>query len=316
VEIYLLERLCGQMATGNMIAPPPFDRSRSTPNTLVLVDLKEDMEVFLHKFEKVCAGRAKLIGNAQLACFYALLVFGVAKSMLIDTYSIRADYQDPSPWNEEEPAKIMSAYKALVSVFCWSSKSDIILQNDIRNSQGYEARQEARGLVRSHKWEERGFKGMKEFLLSLGSCFFPDGSYNGFFVQKFGFEDVPTSVPKMVRSPPRNIESVMVYDQVSPATVMSQEEDPPSMLPAFTLAKSPSPVANPTSGSSLFTFVGYDDEDSHLTPSPRHGRRKGALDTATLERVREVRKIGACWNCWAMKVPVSLRISCLNNRTS
>jgi hypothetical protein len=123
-------------------------------------------------------------------------------------------------------------------------------------------------------------------------------------VQKFGFEDVPTSIPKITRSSPKNIESIMVYDQVSPATVTSQEEDPPSMPPTFDQTNSPSPAAHPTAGTSLFTFVGH-DEDSHLATGARHSRRKGALDTATLERVREVRKIGACWNCWAMKVPVS-----------
>src|SRR6187402_1424084 len=112
-----------------MAAPPPFDPSRSTPNTLVLVDLKDDVEAFLRRFEKVCIGRAKLTGNAQLACFYALLVFGVAKSILIDAYSVKIGYEVPNPWKDEDAIRITCAYKVLVSVFCWSSKSDIMVQN-------------------------------------------------------------------------------------------------------------------------------------------------------------------------------------------
>jgi hypothetical protein len=37
----------------------------------------------------------------------------------------------------------------------------------------------------------------------------------------------------------------------------------------------------------------------------RFGCRKGELPPETKEKVRRVRKLGACWTCWVLKVPVS-----------
>jgi hypothetical protein len=352
VEFYLLERHCSQMASGDMI--PPLDPSSSTPNTLVLVDLKDDMESFLRRFEKFCAGRAKLTGFAQLACFYALLVFGIAKSILIDAYSIRAEYEDPSPWNEEDATRITSAYKALVSVFCWSSKSDVIRDSEIdEDDELGAALLETRAMVHSEKWEERGFRGMKEFFLSLGSCFFADGSYNGFFMQKFGRERAPKTFSKGVmaangtiaRHPghskpreagrdqqvtllnqacnePSNAPTVHVFsvaqDQVSFERFdVAMQQDAPS-VPFLSHSPEqsrfqdlPRESENATrrwssisGGPSMFTFVAHDEGEGHCAGRGQ-SRRKGALDAETLRKAREVRKLGACWNCWVMKIPVS-----------
>ncbi len=338
------------MASGDMIAP--FDPSSSTPNTLVLVDLKDDMESFLRRFEKFCAGRAKLTGFAQLACFYALLVFGIAKSILIDAYSLRAEYEDPNPWNEEHATRITSAYKALVSVFCWSSKSDVIRDSEIdEDDELGAALLETRAMVHSDKWEDRGFRGMKEFFLSLGSCFFAGGSYNGFFMQRFGRDRVPKSFPKGVVPASANIERPSSHSKLREAgrdhqgTLLDQGHGEPSDRPAvhvFSVAHdqasfdkfeettqhgvpsvpffSHSPTQNRFQGfpreskgahcpsisgnQSAFTFVSHDESDGHC-PGRGQSRRKGALDAETLRKAREVRKLGACWNCWVMKIPVS-----------
>jgi hypothetical protein len=333
------------MASGDMI--PPFDPSSSTPNTLVLVDLKDDMESFLRRFEKVCAGRAKLTGFAQLACFYALLVFGIAKSILIDAYAIRADYEDPSPWEEEDAVRITSAYKALVSVFCWSSKSDVVLDPEIdQDDELGAALLETRAMVQSAKWDERGFRGMKEFLLGLGSCFFADGAYNGFFMQKFGRERIPRTFSKGVVAVNGNNErrSAGSYTKqtVSERTYQgrhaSDERRHAPTVHVFSVTQeqesfhrfdrpvkrdsapffSPSPSKNrfqdlphvsahkpSISGNQpTFTFVGHDENEGHGA-SRGQSRRKGALDAETLRKAREVRKLGACWNCWVMKIPVS-----------
>lgn len=350
VEFYLLERLCSQMASGDMI--PPFDPSSSTPNTLVLVDLKDDMESWLRRFEKFCTGRAKLTGFAQLACFYALLVFGIAKSILIDAYSIRAEYEEPNPWTEEDATRITAAYKALVSVFCWSSKSDVIRDSETdEDDELGAALLETRAMVHSEKWEERGFRGMKEFFLSLGSCFFAGGSYNGFFMQRFGRERVPKTFLKGLvgasanterrsshskqretgrdnlgallnpaRGEPSNGTPVHVFsvahDQASfDRFEGTRQHDVPS-VPFF----SHSPVQNRFQGltpesngvhrpsisgnQATFTFVAHDDSEGQCAGRGQ-SRRKGALDAETLRKAREVRKLGACWNCWVMKIPVS-----------
>jgi hypothetical protein len=346
VEFYLLERLCMQMASGDMI--PPFDPSSSTPNTLVLVDLKDDIESFLRRFEKICAGRAKLTGFAQLACFYALLVFGIAKSILIDAYAIRAEYEEPNPWDEEDSVRITSAYKALVSVFCWSSKSDVVLDPEIdQDDELGAALLETRAMVHSARWEERGFRGMKEFLLGLGSCFYADGSYNGFFMQKFGRERVPKTFSKAAASANGNLErhsshmrpresgrelqgrrasdetrhapsvhifasgqeqdSFRRFDGTRQRDSVSYFSPSPSKI---RFQDSPRESTNgshrpPISGSqATFTFVAHDEGDGH-SAGRGQSRRKGALDAETLRKAREVRKLGACWNCWVMKIPVS-----------
>lgn len=339
------------MASGDMI--PPFDPSSSTPNTLVLVDLKDGMESFLRRFEKICAGRAKLTGFAQLACFYALLVFGIAKSILIDAYSIRAEYEDPNPWDEEDAIRITSAYKALVSVFCWSSKSDVIRDSEIdEDDELGAALLETRAMVHSEKWEDRGFRVMKEFFLSLGSCFFADGAYNGFFMQRFGRERVPKTFQKGAVAANGNSERRPSHSKPKeagrdhPRAWLNHAGDEPKHAPAvhvFSVAQdqasfdrfdramqhdvpsvpffSHSPIQNrfqtlsressngayrpSISGSqSTFTFVGHDECEGHCAGRGQ-SRRKGALDAETLRKAREVRKLGACWNCWVMKIPVS-----------
>ncbi|KAK0123923.1 hypothetical protein ONS95_008913 [Cadophora gregata] len=353
-ELYLLERLCTQIASGDMLGKVPFDPTRSTPNTLVLVDLKEDVETFLRSFEKACSGRAKLDGTAQLACFYALLVFGVVKSMLTDAYSIRASYEDPNPWSEEEATKISSAYKALVSVFCWSSKADIVVQDvmTLKYEEYHSQVMQTRKMVRSNEWESFGVKGTKEFLLGLGACFLPDSVYNGFFAQKFGLKELPTICMKATatrekehQAPRREIhpfESVeqtatspnQEASQASVSTLdgtlgpfsiferMSSSKSPrafgqvasPSASSPRTLYKNKTPESSKSNNSTAsspttFTFVTNDANDTHA-PARTHGGRKGALPPATLKKSREVRKVGACWNCWVMKMPCSEGSTC------
>lgn len=162
-----------------MIGPIPFDQTKSAPNTLVLVDLREDIEIFLQAFEKVCAGRARLTWTEQLPAFFALLLFGVAKSILIDAYVQRGSYEDPTPWTGNMPLKMSSAYKALVSVFCWASKSDTIIDVDKEEDiHGISVREEVIDLVNFKSWSSIGCNSTKSFLLSLGTYLLPDGSFS------------------------------------------------------------------------------------------------------------------------------------------
>ncbi|KAF4632197.1 hypothetical protein G7Y89_g5925 [Cudoniella acicularis] len=348
VEIYLLERLCGHIASGDLVGPPPFDPAKlPASNSLILVDIRPEIEEFLDNFERICSGRAKLTGHAQMACFYALLTFNIAKSLLIDAYSIRSTCDDINPWNETCALRITSAYKSLVSIFSWSSKSDVMhvmqqRESDMTKIGIYGAWLATKTMVRLDTWEERGFKSTRDFLLGLGSFVTSNGTYNGFFIQKFGLESVPryisasasTSItggnwnmptssrlPSAVKSPSKANSGVTSgfhsFKVISPATSLHQQEqgpDSPETLAAesdgqeypqsrHSHARSASNSTTPQESlSTTFTFV---TQDQSGQSSPQHGRRRGALDQETLKKVREMRKIGACWNCWVMKVPCS-----------
>jgi hypothetical protein len=305
------------------MASPPFDPLRETPNTLVLVDLTEDFEIFLSSFERICAGRAKLTGHAQLACFYALLVMSVTKSLLIDAHSLRDGYECLPSWNQYDSVKISSAFRALVSVFCWSSKSDVILQAHLDADAGWlPIMHKTRSMVRDDLWRERGLKGSKEFLLGLGSCGYTDEAYNGFFVQRLGLDSLPAFSGKPVsvhydntsaRPVSRNggFESTSIVSAFNPRPSLSRSGKSASASAetltwiSQTQPQSEEPRFSPTSASSTpFVFVGQEHDGD--PDSICRSRRKGALSVASLVNAREIRKTGACWNCWAMKVPVSM----------
>ena len=339
-----------------MVGNVPFDRTRSTPNTLVLVDLKEDVETFLRSFERACSARAKLGGTAQIACFYTLLVFGIAKSILTDAYSIRTSYEEPNPWSEEQAIKIASGYKALVSVFCWSSKADVVLQGPaaIHDEEIRAQIMQTRRMLRSNEWDTLGVKGTKEFLLGLGTCLLPHGVYNGFFAQRFGLQALPmacmrvAAVKEVHQVSSRGTSHLPEYAE-QPATSPNQEASPASVSTldgklgplsifermsssaspsAFSQVSSPAALSprklpknnipelqeytsSTTSSPTTFTFVAHDGSEGH-GPARTHGGRKGALAPATLKKSREDRRVGACWNCWVMKMPVC----CLFPQTS
>lgn len=302
---------------------PPFDPLRETPNTLVLVDLKEDFESFLCSFERICAGRAKLTGHAQLACFYALLVMSVTKSMLIDAHSLRDGYEGVSSWNQSDPVKIASAFRVLIGVFCWASKSDVVLQAVHGGDAEWSLiMHKTRSMVRDDLWPKRGFKGSKEFLLGLGSCWYADRVYNGFFVQRLGLDSLPAFSGKPVTtchedSPARPVSRNGSLEGSSAVGTLNSRSSPSrsskgASVSAETLTwisqNQPQPEElrfSPTSASNTpLIFVGQENDDDR--DSTGRSRRKGALNDASLVNAREIRKIGACWNCWVLKVPVSM----------
>ncbi|RDL36433.1 uncharacterized protein BP5553_05785 [Venustampulla echinocandica] len=358
VEIYLLERLCGFIVSENLTGPPPYDQSKlPCSNTLVLVDMKEDMEDFLCDFERICAGRANLSGDTQMACFYALLVFSITKSLLIDTYCIRAvcddEYaieaacDDVSPRKGTRALQINSAYKSLVSLFIWSSKVDVMLPGGSSNSMGsiYNAPaglSETSTLVHLSGWEELGFKTTKDFLLRLGSIMSPAATYNAFFAQKYFSEAFVTSrpfdhsfeiaghfshriketatPPSPMKGPPKPPYTIYKFNVSSDPSEREEQEELPDS--PSTLSPGPDTHGPGISGDTAsdgasntpkfaaprlqsFTFVDHGHEASRGGSRRLRGGRRGALDDATSKKAREIRKVGACWNCWVMKVPCS-----------
>ncbi|TVY47817.1 hypothetical protein LOCC1_G003937 [Lachnellula occidentalis] len=322
VEIYLLESLCRQIALGTVSGPPPFLPSRlPASKALVLVDIKDDLEKFLSDFEAICSGRAKLAGPAQFSCLYALLVFSIVQSVLIDAYATRSQSDYVDPWNESYALRITSGFKALVGVFTSSSKADVILQNEssVTPDSSRNAFRECREMVHLDKWEERGFKSTKDFLLNLGSCAFSDGIYNGFFVQKFGLETIPKYQPT---SPSRKDTTISengmlnTFSVVPTSTSISRRDQSPNSTKTLSpepvnstrMARSPSNPCStePKNASfSTFTFVGHGEGSKR-----DHCHRRGPLDQSTFNKAKDVRRVGACWNCWLMKVPCSLGDPC------
>ncbi|CAG8978499.1 hypothetical protein HYALB_00005074 [Hymenoscyphus albidus] len=293
VELYLLERLCGHIASGDLTGSPPFDPTKlPQSNTLILVEIKEDMEKFLESFERICVGRGKLSGESQLACFYALMVFSIAKGLLIDAYSVRNTCDDVSPWDETCALRINSAFKTLVSVFGWSSKQDIMLEYHLHPlaSKAIAATQK---MVCVEKWDERGFKTSRDFLSSLGSLLFANDSYNGFFRQKFGLEKFPVYLSN-IQTPTRANESLRNHVSSSskkvppfkihefPAAAHAERDfsgSPDTISSDLELATvlgkrrrvSLSPESDESQ--SLFTLIGYGE------PTRRaNGGRRGELD--------------------------------------
>lgn len=58
--------------------------------------------------------------------------------------------------------------------------------------------------------------------------------------------------------------------------------------------------------SGMYASIRFVSHGSDEMTKRGHGGRTGALKSDALERAREIRRLGACWNCWVMKVPVRL----------
>ena len=100
--------------------------------------------------------------------------------------------------------------------------------------------------------------------------------------------------------------SPSAFSQVSSPAALS-----PRKLPKNNIPELQEYTSSTTSSPTTFTFVAHDGSEGH-GPARTHGGRKGALAPATLKKSREVRRVGACWNCWVMKMPVC----CLFPQTS
>jgi hypothetical protein len=188
------------------------------------------------------------------------------------------------------------------------------------------------------QWAERGFKTTRDFLMALGSLILPGDNYNGFFRQKFGIEKLPNHIhqeitfplwaadkasfldssdeehPVLVSSipcPPTNATSLaLLTSQVS--EIDQRLDSPRTLSPSPSIQMMSRSRSNSISASSEsgdfrlnYRFIFVTNDQSADPYKKYHKGRRGALNDATLKKARDVRRIGACWHCWAMKVPVS-----------
>ena len=291
----------------------------------------DDLGRFLHCFEDACSGRGKLTGQKLLACFYTVLLLSIVKSLLIDACSLRGRYGVTGLWSDADAVRINSIYKALVGVFCWSSKSDLMVDNipvgsdlSIQN-----AILDTKIMVWTQEWTAWGMKGSKEFLTALGSGLLPDGVFNGFFIQSFGLDKLKPMVPK------KSSETGSSSIADSAVTWPSIEQRSLAATSSTTQGDSGSSAFQPmvsvfepfvASASTNFAIIipkdpqlasdvgwehisvdqnGVSVASSEQSAQRRLGMRTAKLDPETKEKALRIRKIRACWNCWVQKVPVS-----------
>ena len=320
------------------------DSASYSPAQFALVDLRRDVEDFLEHFELVCSGRGKLSGFAQLACLFALLVFNVAKTVMIDAYLTRNEYEVISLWQNTDAVRITSAYKAIVSFYGWASKSDALLDSSMEMPPNFgSAILETQEMLHQSMWEQRGYKATKDFLIALGSSFLPNGAYNGFLVPKFRSSQIARSLPKTagmsLLEPGKHLDT-STHLPGGPSQMEDLWVSDPGKLPYTPASEASTPIDHTTEkhdsvllnqldqkvpkykpGYVAFGLGGDESCSSTMSPSGTYssfqlninaddkgenlGRRRGKLDRETKRKAARMRQIKACWSCWLLKVPVS-----------
>jgi hypothetical protein len=287
------------------------------PEPWPMIDIQNDVGYFLQRFEAGYAQRAKLASTQQIACFYALLLFGVAKSLLIDAYSIRAEYEESSCWKHGDVARITSAYKAIVSVFVWSSTYDLILEVDqpFESDESIKLLGSTREMIRSSLWNERGIKTTKDFLIGLGSSSSPLDAYNGFFVQRVGFEFPSNSLPEeksslLPRSPSNKVSEKKnsgLALELQPNWPIPEFDD--TLYTVHVSDKSPKAFQDAPFKSNdsqeIIWHQPYDPHNNNLSTANTHAaRRRRALSPKSRSQAAQTRKIGSCIRCSVLKIRV------------
>jgi hypothetical protein len=134
--------------------------------------LSESLETFLASaFSGNCCRRKCLTSQDWLLMFADLCSCSILKSLLIDAQAI----MDVSRHRAQTDfaTRIDSAYKALVGVFTWAAKSDLLVDwyrpAEMEDSLSEVADREAESfrklcrLVQRDGWERRGIKSSKDF---------------------------------------------------------------------------------------------------------------------------------------------------------
>ncbi|KAI9743106.1 MAG: hypothetical protein M1818_003401 [Claussenomyces sp. TS43310] len=160
----------------------------------IFQELASCLERYLEDFGEKCCRRGVLHGLDWMRRFTSLCGFSIIKSTLIDARDRDRDAQSRL-WQPSAVARINSLYKVLVNLFSWASYLDPLctgyetLQKDSKWSYlNPQIMDKLLGSVQRDRWEERGITSTKNFLVGLGSGFYKDGTYNGYYVQQYGLE--------------------------------------------------------------------------------------------------------------------------------
>lgn len=208
----------------NSVAKRRFDPNINSGRTyfrLPLPDVRRSLSEFLSCFDQLFSQRIVLTAEKWLEVFYAIAIFSMAKSLLIDTLSLRDDQERPSPWRASDAIQIGSVYKVVVSVFTWSAKintwcprmpakgQDPLMTDwtsnerenihpiSIKMRDAFTATQK---LTRQASWHDGGIKSSKDFLMSLGTGDFLDLGFSGFLPQRYGSKTYRKVYPETTRT--------------------------------------------------------------------------------------------------------------------
>ncbi|KAF8861880.1 hypothetical protein BDZ45DRAFT_799538 [Acephala macrosclerotiorum] len=169
-----------------------------------LPDVQGGVSTFLQAFDQVFSLEIILKPEEWLLGFYAFCVFGIARSLLMDTLSLRDYRSKPCPWTAADQMQIDAVYKVLVSVFTWSAKIDSWCPETLPNlvdpllvdwtmhprlagtSDTRAALISTQDMVRASLWGDLGVKSTKDFLMGLGAGDILDFGFNGFLAQRHG----------------------------------------------------------------------------------------------------------------------------------
>jgi hypothetical protein len=139
--------------------------------------------------------RNSLKGSAWLDFFCRLISLSALKSALIDLQIKSAGLSSDLFNHNAIFQRINSVYMAIVSLFCWSSKLDVMSVSDDQlcmpdwKEKDLELLAIVKEAIRRKKWESRGIKSTKEYLVGLGSGYYNDGTYRGLYVQRYGLQE-------------------------------------------------------------------------------------------------------------------------------
>lgn len=230
----------------NLIAKLRLDPNMGSSLTrfpLPLPDVKRSLSEFLSGFDQAFSQRIILTAERWLDAFYAIIIFSMAKSLLIDTLSLRDDYEKPTPWRPSDAVQIGSVYKVLVAVFTRSAKinnwcpklsakerdpliidwtsnewEDIHpISNRMRN-----ALSATKNLTNQASWHHGAIKSSKDFLMSLGAGNFLDLGFNGFLPQRYGTRTYRKVYPETActRNPVEGLSAVRDFGLVRTPSAM------------------------------------------------------------------------------------------------
>lgn len=155
----------------------PFDDADSYGRFRLLHDC---MTQFLGVFDSVMVRPGPPNPRDWLAVFFALCIFSIAKTILVDR-AANPRFNSPP---QSGVAAMHAVYKALVSLFASSTVMlldglEVDMSNDDR-----ELLESAGSLLGRASWAERGISTSKDFLMSLGNGEAEGGFYSGFVKQR------------------------------------------------------------------------------------------------------------------------------------
>ncbi len=138
------------------------------------------MTQFLQSFEEQTMRSGLLEPKAWVAAFFSLCIFSVVRTILVD----RAAQSRLSSPPQAEPAVMHAVYKALVSVFSWSTTMLLDTPDAEMSPDDRELLGSAGAFLGRGSWAERGVSSTKDFLMLLGSGEIEGTCFNGFIRQK------------------------------------------------------------------------------------------------------------------------------------